>query len=45
MTTVTIQNAQAQLVALIHSLRDGDEVVITENDRPVAKLAKTESKN
>jgi antitoxin (DNA-binding transcriptional repressor) of toxin-antitoxin stability system len=44
MITVTIQEAQAQLVDLIHCLRDGDEVVITENDRPVAKLAKTEPK-
>ena len=44
MTTITIQEAQAQLGDLIHRLQDGDEVVITENDQPVAKLARTESK-
>jgi antitoxin (DNA-binding transcriptional repressor) of toxin-antitoxin stability system len=43
MVTVTIQEAQAQLLDLIHRLNVGDEVVITENDRPVAKLARTES--
>jgi len=44
MVTVTIQEAQAQLLDLIHRLQDGDEVVITENDQPVAKLARTEPK-
>ncbi len=38
MATVTIQEAQAQLTDLIHALTPGDEVVITENDQPVAKL-------
>ncbi len=38
MTTVTIQEAQAKLADLIHQLAPGDEVVITENDQPVAKL-------
>lgn len=38
MTTVTIQEAQAQLPDLIHRLNPGEELVITENDRPVAKL-------
>jgi antitoxin (DNA-binding transcriptional repressor) of toxin-antitoxin stability system len=41
MVTVTIQEAQARLSDLIHRLHDGDEVVITENDQPVAKLART----
>jgi antitoxin (DNA-binding transcriptional repressor) of toxin-antitoxin stability system len=45
MMTITIQEAQAQLLDLIHRLQDGDEVVITENDQPVAKLARTEPKN
>ena len=27
---------------LIHRLNDGDELVITENNKPVAKLARTE---
>jgi prevent-host-death family protein len=35
---VTIQEAQAKLFDLIHRLRPGEELVITENDRPVAKL-------
>ena len=38
MPTVTIQEAQAHLSALIHRLTAGDEVVITENDQPVARL-------
>ncbi|HEV7226580.1 MAG TPA: type II toxin-antitoxin system prevent-host-death family antitoxin [Pirellulales bacterium] len=38
MPTITIQEAQAQLMDLIHRLAPGDEVVITENSQPVAKL-------
>ncbi len=38
MASVTIQEAQAKLLDLIHRLVPGDEVVITENDLPVAKL-------
>ena len=38
MTTVTIQEAQAKLPDLIRKLKPGDEVVITENNQPVAKL-------
>ncbi|MCL6613901.1 MAG: type II toxin-antitoxin system prevent-host-death family antitoxin [Firmicutes bacterium] len=38
MATVTIQEAQAKLADLIHNLSPGDEVVITENNQPVAKL-------
>ena len=41
MTTVTIQQAQTILSELIHRLSPGDEVVITENDRPVARLVPT----
>ena len=44
MPTITIQEAQAQLPELIHRLAPGDEVVIVENDEPVAKLARTQSK-
>ncbi len=44
MHTVTIQEAQAQLADLVHRLNPGDEVVITENDEPVAKLARIEPK-
>lgn len=41
MSTITIQEAQATLSDLIHRLAAGDEVTITENDRPVAKLVPT----
>jgi antitoxin (DNA-binding transcriptional repressor) of toxin-antitoxin stability system len=42
MITITIQEAQAQLSELIHRLNVGEELLITENDQPVAKLARTE---
>lgn len=38
METVTIQEAQAKLPDLIHKLMPGDELVITENNQPVARL-------
>ena len=38
MSTITIEEAHAHLDELIHRLRPGEEVVITENDQPVAKL-------
>lgn len=38
MSSVTIQEAQASLPDLIHKLLPGDELVITENNQPVAKL-------
>jgi len=41
MTTVTIEQAQSTLAELIHRLSQGDEVVITDNDRPVARLVPT----
>lgn len=41
MITITIQEAQATLSDLIHRLAAGDEVTITENDQPVAKLVHT----
>jgi antitoxin (DNA-binding transcriptional repressor) of toxin-antitoxin stability system len=41
MASVTIQEAQASLPDLIHRLTPGEEVVITENDQPVAKLVAT----
>ena len=36
--TLTIEEAQAKLRELIHQLAPGEEVVITENEQPVAKL-------
>ena len=44
MTTITIDEAQAKLTDLIHKLAPGEEVVITENNEPVAKLGRTETK-
>lgn len=41
MTTVTIQQPESTLAELIRRLSLGDEVVITENDRPVARLVPT----
>jgi prevent-host-death family protein len=38
MSTVTIEEAQARLADLIHTLTPGAEVVITENNQPVARL-------
>ena len=35
---LTLAEAQAQLPDLIHNLSPGEEVTITENNRPVAKL-------
>jgi prevent-host-death family protein len=41
MSTVTIEEAQANLSELIHRLTPGDEVVITENNEPVARIVST----
>jgi len=38
MTTITLQEAQANLAELVHRLAPGETVTITENDRPVARL-------
>ena len=38
MATVTLQEAQASLPQIIHALKQGEELLITEDDRPVAKL-------
>ena len=43
MAPITILDAQANLGDLIHRLGPGQEVVITENDYPVARLVATES--
>ncbi len=41
MSTVSIQDAQANLSDLIHRLSPGEEVILTDNDHPVAKLVAT----
>jgi antitoxin (DNA-binding transcriptional repressor) of toxin-antitoxin stability system len=38
MPTITIEEAQATLKEIIHRLRPGEELVITENQQPVARL-------
>jgi antitoxin (DNA-binding transcriptional repressor) of toxin-antitoxin stability system len=38
MTLLTLEEAQACLPQLIHGLAPGDELVIIENDRPLAKV-------
>ena len=38
MNMVTIEEAQAKLSELIDKLTPGEEVVITQNDQPVARL-------
>lgn len=38
MATVPIEEAGAKLSDLIHGLLPGEELVITENDRPIARL-------
>ena len=44
MSSLTVQEAQAKLSELIQSLKPGDEIVITENDQPVARLVSTEQR-
>ena len=36
--TITVEEAQAKLTELIGSLSPGEEIVITQNQQPVAKL-------
>jgi len=38
MSTITLQEAQTSLSDLIHRLAPGEDVVITENNQPVARL-------
>ncbi len=38
MTVVSLQEAQAKLSELIHALAPGEELVITENEAPIARL-------
>lgn len=43
MTTITIEEAKVQLSELIQRLAPGEEIVITEGDRPVARLVAAEA--
>jgi prevent-host-death family protein len=38
MTTVTLPEAQANLPEIVDNLKPGEEVIITSNQQPVAKL-------
>lgn len=40
MSVITLQEAQAGLAEIIHKLTPGEEVVITENNQPVATTPK-----
>jgi antitoxin (DNA-binding transcriptional repressor) of toxin-antitoxin stability system len=42
--TITVEEVQANLKELIHQLAPGEEVVITENQQPVAKLVAEQPK-
>jgi antitoxin (DNA-binding transcriptional repressor) of toxin-antitoxin stability system len=42
--TITVEEAQARLKELIHQMAPGEEVVITENQQPVAKLVSQPAK-
>jgi antitoxin (DNA-binding transcriptional repressor) of toxin-antitoxin stability system len=42
--TVTVEEAQAKLREIIHQLSPGDELIITENQLPVAKLVTEQPK-
>ena len=42
--TITVEEAQANLKDLIHRLTPGGEIIITENQQPVAKLVSEPAK-
>jgi antitoxin (DNA-binding transcriptional repressor) of toxin-antitoxin stability system len=41
MSTVTIEEAQANLPEIIDKLEPGEQLTITENDQPIAKLTRS----
>ena len=41
MTAVSIKEAKSKLSELIHNLKPGDEVIITEKNVPIARLLST----
>ena len=44
MSIVTIEEAQVKLLDLIHTLQPNEEVIITENNQPVARLTPVEER-
>lgn len=45
MSTLTIEDAQARLAEIIGTLNPGQEIVITQNDQPVAQLSSVPSRS
>ena len=45
MTTATIEEAQVNLAALIANLKPGEELVIVQRNRPVARLVAEHGEN
>ena len=43
-TTITVDEAQSKLKELIHQMTPGDEVILTENQQPVARLVSEPSR-
>jgi antitoxin (DNA-binding transcriptional repressor) of toxin-antitoxin stability system len=42
--TISVEEAQARLKEIIHQMSPGEELVITENQQPVAMLVSHQSK-
>jgi len=43
--TITLEEAQANLIDIVHQLEPGDEIIITENGKRVATLIGMKSTN
>ena len=41
--TIPIEEASAQLTGLVRSLRPGDEIVLTDNNQPIARIVPSQS--
>jgi antitoxin (DNA-binding transcriptional repressor) of toxin-antitoxin stability system len=41
--TISLEQASAQLSGLVRALGPNDEIVLTDNDRPVARIVASES--
>ena len=43
MTTISLAEAQTKLADIVHRLSPGEEIILTENDQPVARLVPAEA--
>lgn len=43
--TITLEQAQADLKEIVHKLIPGEEIVITEGDKPIARLVSEPSQS